>query len=270
MLRHKCKIHATSPTPLRLGGDSTESRTPPLVICKRLCERFIDYDANSALSEKLTRDVALDADIARCTNSSNSGLSKLADRHSSFCMIDGLENLTRYGHMGGTSCAWSPVCPDDSQTLTMTDILGSFSGLYEDDEQTACDLTINSSSANPQAIDEVTSSKLGNLFDYGTEANTAELYSDGNASAYENASTLQSWTPASMQPGFGEHNDCRWTKEWKSRKPYEHGNIACSDTTMSTFLPTTADHCRPLPTSVNQSESLPSTVKDLLLVEDPV
>jgi hypothetical protein len=65
MLRHKRKIHVTSPTPPRPGGDSTESRTPPLVICKRLCERFIGYDVNSALSEKLTRDVALDADIVR-------------------------------------------------------------------------------------------------------------------------------------------------------------------------------------------------------------
>jgi hypothetical protein len=131
-------------------------------------------------------------------------------------MVESLENLTRYGHMGGTSCAWSPVCPDDSQSLTMTDKLASFSSLYEDDEQTACDFTISKSSANPQAIDEVTSSNIGNLLYYGTEANTAELYSDGNASAFENPSTLQSWTPASMQPGFGQHNDCRWTTEWKS------------------------------------------------------
>jgi hypothetical protein len=235
MLRHKRKIHVTSPTPPRPGGDSTESRTPPLVICKRLCERFIGYDVNSALSEKLTRDIALDTDIVRRINSSNSGLTKLADSHSSFCMVESLKDLTRYCHMGGTSCAWSPVCPDDSQTLTMTDKLGSFSGLYEDDEQTACDFTISNSSANPQAIDEVTSSNIGILFDYGTEANAAELYSDGNASACENASTPQSWTPASMQPGFGEHHDCRWTTEWKSRMPYEHGSIAGSDTTMSTL-----------------------------------
>jgi hypothetical protein len=232
MLRHKRKIHVTSTTPLRLGGDSTESRTPPLDICKRLCERFIGYDVNSALSEKLTRDVALDADIVRRINSSNSGLTKLTDSHSSFCMVEGLENLTRYGHMGGTSSAWSPICPDSSQTLTMTDKSGSFSGLHEDDGQTACDFTISNSSANRQAIEEVTRFNIGNLFDYGTKANTAELYSDGNASACENASTLQSWTPESMQPGFGEHNECRWTTKWKSRMPYEHGSIACSDTTM--------------------------------------
>jgi hypothetical protein len=38
-----------------------------------------------------------------------------------------------------------------------------------------------------------------------------------------------------MQPGFDEHNDCRWTRELKSRKPYGHGSIAYSDTTMSTW-----------------------------------
>jgi hypothetical protein len=235
MLRHKRKLHVKSPATPRLGGDSTESTTPSLVICKRPCERFIDYDVNIALSEKLTRDVALDADIVRRIDSSNSVLTKVADSPSSFSMVESLENLTRYGHMDGTSSAWSAVCPDGSQTLTMTDKLGSFFGLYEEDEQTACDFTISNLSANPQAIDEVTSSNIGILFDYGTEPNTAELYSDRNAGACENVSTLQSWTPASMQPGFGEHNDCRFTTEWKSRKPYEHGSIACSDTTMSTL-----------------------------------
>jgi hypothetical protein len=127
-------------------------------------------------------------------------------------MVEDLENPTRYGLIDGTSSAWSPVCPDGSQTLTTTDKWGSFSCLYGDDEQTAYDPTISNSLAKPQAIGEVTSSNIDNLFDYGREANTAKLYLDGNAS------TLQSWMPESTQPGFHEHNGCRWTTEWKSRK----------------------------------------------------
>jgi hypothetical protein len=235
MLRHKRKLHVNSPTPPRLGSDSTESTTPPLIICKRLCERFIDYDVNSALSEKLTRDVALDADIVRYINSSNSSLTKVADSYSSFCTVERLKHPTRYSHINSASSAWSPVCPDGSQTLTKTDTWASFSSLYEDDEQTAYDSNISNSLAKPQAIDRVTGSSPGNLFDDGTEANTPKLYSDGNASTCENASTLQSRALERMQPGFDEHDVCRLTAEPKSRRPYEHGGIACSDTNTSTW-----------------------------------
>lgn len=38
-----------------------ESTTLPPVICDRDCERSIDCDVNGALSEKLTRDIALEA-----------------------------------------------------------------------------------------------------------------------------------------------------------------------------------------------------------------
>jgi hypothetical protein len=69
-----------------------ESTTPPLVICNTLCERFVDCDVNSVLSEKLTRDVALDADIVRHIDSSNSGLAKLADSHLSCWIVEGLES----------------------------------------------------------------------------------------------------------------------------------------------------------------------------------
>jgi hypothetical protein len=61
MLRHKRKLRVTSPTLPRSGGDSMESTTLPPVICDRDCERSIDCDVNSALSEKLTRDIALEA-----------------------------------------------------------------------------------------------------------------------------------------------------------------------------------------------------------------
>jgi uncharacterized Zn-finger protein len=65
MLRHKRKLNVTSPAPPRLSGDSMESTTLTLVICDRVCECFVDYDANSALSEKLTRDVTLDTDVVQ-------------------------------------------------------------------------------------------------------------------------------------------------------------------------------------------------------------
>jgi uncharacterized Zn-finger protein len=65
MLRHKRKLNVTSPAPPRLSGDSMESTTLTLVICDRVCECFVDYDANSALSEELTRDVTLDTDIVQ-------------------------------------------------------------------------------------------------------------------------------------------------------------------------------------------------------------
>jgi hypothetical protein len=102
-------------------------------------------------------------------------------------------------------------------------------------EKTAYDSTISNSLAKPQAIDRVTGPSPGSLFDDGTEANTPKLYSDGNASTCENASTLQSWAPERMQPGFDEHDVCRLTTERKSRRPYEHGGIACSDTSTSTW-----------------------------------
>jgi hypothetical protein len=235
MLRHKRKLHVTSSTPPRLGGDSTESTTLPPVICDRVCEHFTDHDVIGALSGKLTHNVTLDTDIVCHIDSLSSGLTKVADRHLSFCTGEGLGNPTRFGHIDSTSRAWGPVCSDGSQTLTTTDKWVSFSGLYEDDEQTAYDPTISNSLARSQAIDGVTGSNIGNLFDHGTETDTTKLYLDGNASACENASTLQSWTPESMQPRFDEYNHCRWTTEWKSRKPYEHGSIAYSDTTMSTW-----------------------------------
>jgi hypothetical protein len=235
MLRHKRKLHVTSPTPPQLGGDPKESATPRLILCDTVCERFIDHDVNSALSMKLTRAVALDAEIIRHIDSSNCGLIKLADSHSSFWTVEGLENQTRYGHKESTSSAWNPVYPGGSQTLTTTDRWGNFPGLSENGEQTSYDSTISSSLDEPQAIDRVIGSNTGDLSDYGTDKNTAKLYLDGNASACENASTLQSWTPESMQPWCDEHNDCRWTTEWKSRQPYEHGSIAYGDTTVSTW-----------------------------------
>jgi hypothetical protein len=235
MLRHKRKIHVTSPTPPRLGGDSTESTTLYPVICDRICGRSIHHSVNSALSEKLIRDVALNADIIHHTDSSNSGLTKVADSHLSFCTVEGLENLTRYSHIDGTSSAWSLLCSDGSQALTATGRWKSYSGLYEDDEHTAYDSTISDSLAKPQAVGRVTGSNIGKLFEYGTEANAAKLYLDGNAGACGNASTLQSWTPESMWPGLDERNDCMWTTEWKLRQPYEHGSTVYGDTTVPTW-----------------------------------
>jgi hypothetical protein len=105
MLRHKRKIHVTSPTPPQPGGDPKESATLPLVLCDTVCEHFVDHDVNSALSMKLTRDVALDAEIIRHIDSSNCGLIQLADSHLSFWTVGGLENQTRYGHKNSTSSA---------------------------------------------------------------------------------------------------------------------------------------------------------------------
>jgi hypothetical protein len=82
-----------------------ESTTLPFVIYDRVCERFVDYDANSVLPKRLTRNVALDTDIVRRINFSNSDLTKLAVSHMSFCMVESLENLTRCGHINATSSA---------------------------------------------------------------------------------------------------------------------------------------------------------------------
>jgi hypothetical protein len=229
MLRHKRKLHVISRKPPRQGGDSPESTAVYPVSCDRICGRSIHHSVNSALPEKLTRDVALNADIVHHSDSSNFGLTEVADSHLSFCTVEGLENPARYSHIDGTSSAWSLVCSDGSQTLTATGRWKSFPGLYEDDEHTVYHSTISNSLAIPQAVGEVTSPNIGKLFDYGTEANTAKLYLDGNARARENASTLQSWTPEIMQPGFDKHNDCRWRTEWKSRQSYEHGSIAYGD-----------------------------------------